>query len=142
MSKQMPFFFDDIEEVAAELGASPCVILSLCCDRASANFRACAWLWAQIAAPRLGKVLLPHIEPCALHGVHLVKCRPSSCKAAVAGMSSLSALMRQWRFTSAMRDEIFKFVESRLHVELGPRPDSVTRRAVGAVDALFGSEHQ
>ena len=38
MAQQMPFFFDDMAAVDAKLGASPCVILSLCWDRASATF--------------------------------------------------------------------------------------------------------
>ena len=142
MAQQMPFFFDDMAAVDAKLGASPCVILSLCCDRASANFKACAWLWAQISKPPVGRRLLPHLEPCALHGVHLVKCRPSASRDTVAATSTLSALMRQWRFTTGMRDAIFQHVSSVLRVECAPRPEALRARAEEVIDALWGHEQQ
>ena len=142
MAQQMPFFFDDMAAVDAKLGASPCVVLSLCCDRASANFKACAWLWAQISKPPLGRRLLPHLEPCALHGVHLVKCRPLASRDTVAATSTLAALMRQWRFTTGMRNAIFQHVSSVLRVECAPRPEALRARAVEVIDALWGHEEQ
>ena len=142
MAQQMPFFFDDMAAVDAKLGASPCVILSLCCDRASANFKACAWIWAQISQPPLGRRLLPHLEPCALHGVHLVKCRPSASRDTVAATSALAVLMRQWRFTTGMRNAIFQHVSSVLRVECAPRPEALRARAVEVIDALWGHEQQ
>ena len=142
LSKQMPFFFDDMAEVDAKVGDSPCVILSFCCDRASANFKALAWVWAQCAKPSVGRRLLPHVEPCALHGVQLAKCKPVACKEAVAATSSLSSLMRQWRFTTGMRDAIFQHVRSVLHVERLPKPEAQRARAAEVIDALWGHEEQ
>ena len=142
MSKQMPFFFDDMAEVDAKVGDSPFVILSFCCDRAPANFKACAWVWAQCTKPSAGSRLLPHVEPCALHGVQLAKCKPAACKEAVAATASLSALMRQWRFTTGMRDTIYQHVKSSLHVERGPKPEALRARAAELIDALWGHEEQ
>ena len=116
MAGAMPFFFDEEQEVLRLCeGASP-LIVSLCCDRAAANFRACAWLWRQMASPLLRRRVLPHIEPCALHGVSLVKCRATGGKALIAAMASLGCLMRQWRFSNGLRDEILFQVQRKLRV--------------------------
>ena len=95
MARTMPFFFDDDDELLPLCHAGSTVIVSLCCDRASANFRACAWLWQQMNSPVLRRLVLPLIEPCALHGIQLVKCRATGAKKLLTTMSSLGCLMRQ-----------------------------------------------
>ena len=99
----MPCFFDDEEEVARLCAGGSPVIVSLCCDRASPNFRACAWLWKQMEKPALRRFILPHLEPCSLHGVQLVKSRPTGGRAVIAAMASLACLMKQWRYCAAGR---------------------------------------
>ena len=96
----MPCFFDDEEAVLRLCAGGSPVIVSLCCDQASPNFRACAWLWKQMEKPALRRLILPHLEPCSLHGVQLVKCRPTGGKAVIAAMASLACLMKSHEINS------------------------------------------
>ena len=137
MACTMPFFFDDVDELLPLCPEGSTFIVSLCCDRAAANFRACAWLWRQMNSPVLRRSLLPHIEPCALHGIHLVKCRAIGAKKLLTTMSSLGCLMRQWRFSNKLRDEILSLVEQKLCVKREPRPDGCSARVDLLVDLLL-----
>jgi len=92
MARTMPFFFDDVDGLLPLCNDGSTVIVSLCCDRASANFRACAWLWQQMNSPVLRRLVLPHIEPCALHGIQLVKCRATGANKLLTTMSSLGGV--------------------------------------------------
>ena len=111
LSRGMPFFVDDISQIRTMFGSTSCVVLSFCCDRASANFRALAWIWKQLASPAIGHLILPHVEPCALHGVQLVKCKPRFGKQMISAASTLAACMRQWRFAHGLRDTIITHVK-------------------------------
>ena len=119
----MPFFFDDVAEVQRLCAGASLVIVSMCCDRASQNFRACAWLWKQMESPLLRPRTFPHFEPCAPHGINLVKCRAEGGKALLAVMASLGCLMRQWRFSDRFREERLFHVGRRLRGARAPRPE-------------------
>ena len=140
MARTMPFFFDDVDGLLPLCNDGSTVIVSLCCDRASANFRACAWLWQQMNSPVLRRLVLPHIEPCALHGIQLVKCRATGAKKLLTTMSSLGCLMRQWRFSNKLRDEILLQVQQKLRVKRGPRPDGCCARAAELVNLLLNKD--
>ena len=89
-----------------------------------------------------GRQIFPHIEPCALHAVQLVKCRPGAGCKAVATLSTLSGLMRQWRFASALRDGIITHVRSRLRIAREPRPEVDRLRAQSVLKALKMGDDQ
>ena len=134
----MPFFFDKPE--ALPLGGSGPVILSFCCDRASANFRALAWIWQQLMQRGASTRVLPHVEPCALHGVHLVKARPKHAQRLLTSLSLLSASMKQWRFAGALREVLASHVRGRLKVVRAPRPQEERDRAQATLEALFAGD--
>ena len=140
LSRAMPVFFDDVTEVLRLCAGGALVIVSICCDRASANFRACAWLWKQMDLPQLRRCILPHFEPCALHGVSLVKCRAKGGKALIAAMASLGCLMKQQRFAGQLRLEILHQVGSRLRVVRAPRPAGCSARAERLARILFAAD--
>jgi hypothetical protein len=135
MSRAMPFFFDDIGDVRALALGSVATILSFSCDRASANFRTCAWIWK--ALEHSPDNFLPHLEPCALHAVHLVKCRPKEAKQLIGSISILSSCLRDWRFGEALRESILTHVRLRLDVQRVQRPDAQKVKATAVMDALF-----
>ena len=140
MARAMPAFFDDVADVLRLCTGASLVIVSLCCDRASPNFRACAWLWKQMASPQLSHRIFPHIEPCALHGINLVKCRATGGKALITVMSSLGCLMRGWRFSDRLREEIHLQVGRRLRVVESPQPEDRSARAERLAQLLFAGD--
>ena len=79
LCRTMPFFLEYPEQAIKFCGIGSLIVGAFSCDRASANFRACAWLWKQLETPKLSRVL-PHIEPCALHAIRLVKCRAQGAR--------------------------------------------------------------
>ena len=103
LARAMPVFFDDVAGLQRLCEGGALLIVSMCCDRASSNFRACAWMWKQMESPLLRRCILPHFEPCALHGVSLVKIRAQGGKAMIDAMASLGCLMKQQRFASQLR---------------------------------------
>ena len=139
LSRGMPCFFDDEEELLRLCAGGSPVIVSLCCDRASPNFRACAWLWKQMEKPALRRLILPHLEPCSLHGVQLVNCRPTGGRAVIAAMSTLACLMKQWRYCDGLREEILYQVRKRLRVVHAPRPARCSARAESLARLLLGA---
>ena len=142
LSKGMPFFFDSASDLAARFHGCAAVAMSFCCDRASPNFAAVAWIWWKLQAPASGVVILPHLEPCALHGVNLIKCRPTGGKKILTALSTLSACMRQWRFASALREAICCHVRANLKVERMPRPSRMRDQAARVLNALFPPDQQ
>ena len=91
-------------------------------------------------SPLLRHRVLPHIEPCALHAVNLVKCRATGGKALFTAMASLGCLMRQWRFSNGLRDQIHHHVSRRLRVVRAPRPDGCSARAENLARTLFAED--
>ena len=140
MARTMPFFFDNVDDLLRLRSDGSVVVVCLCCDRASANFRACAWMWQQMNSPVVRRWLLPHIEPCALHGINLVKCRATGAKKLLTTMSSLGCLMRQWRFSNKLRDEILSYVTQKLRVKREPRPDGCSGKAAELVRLLLNKD--
>ena len=140
LARAMPVFFDDAAGLQRLCEGGALVIVSMCCDRASANFRACAWMWKQMDSPLLRRCILPHFEPCALHGVSLVKCRSQGAKTLIAAMASLGCLMKQERFARGLRQEILHQVRSRLRVVSTPRPAECSARAESLARALYAAD--
>ena len=140
MSRLMPVHFDD--PVAMRNAASQCdvFILSFCCDRASSNFLALHSVWAHLRQPAMPRNVLPFVEPCAAHGVALVRGRSSAAKDIVSVSHTLSACFRQWRFAQAFRDALLSVVGSEIQVKRQRRPDAAKERADKMIEMLFGDE--
>jgi hypothetical protein len=84
--------------------------------------------------------VLPFVEPCAAHGVALVRGRSSAAKDIVSVSHTLSACFRQWRFAQAFRDALLSVVGSEIQVKRQRRPDAAKERADKMIEMLFGDE--
>jgi hypothetical protein len=140
MSRLMPVPFDDPGVIRHVASQSDFFIWSFCCDRASANFAALHSVWAHLAKPAVPRNLLPFVEPCAAHGVALVRGRSAAAKDIVAVSHTLAACFRQWRFAQAFRDALLSVVRSEIKVRREMRPAVVEHRARQMLELLFGGE--
>ena len=140
LSRGMPFFFDNDAETPRICASADSVLLNMACDRASSNLAACQWVWHQIASNPKYNNVLPHLELCGAHGVALVKSRPAAGKQLIASMHSLSALMRQWRFSSALRDVIVGYVRARLRVVRTARPAQQKEKARRLLELIYPAD--
>ena len=136
--RSFPVKVEDPVYMHSMAASSDMVLLSFCTDRAAANFKALDFLWDRLCAPDMPVNVFFHVEPCAAHGVALVKSRPGGPKEVLVGASTFSALMRQWRFSTALRDELIKLVSSKLRVVTEPRPHEHLERNWNLVRLLYG----
>ena len=113
------------------------VILSKCCDRASANFAFLGWFWSVLAQGSAPTTILPWAEPCSAHGVALVKSRPKGSKEVIAKSHSLQALLHNWRTLEAFRKAIVQIISSRLEQRHEQRPAASKDASARFVKALF-----
>eukprot|EP00959_Pyramimonas_sp_CCMP1952_P431136 9029543-Pyramimonas_sp.AAC.1 len=88
--------------------------------------------------PTVPRNILLHWEPCGAHGVALVKNRPKAAKDILRGASTFSALTRQWRFASALRDEVVQVTGRRVRVVRAPMPDHIFDKNMRILSLLFG----
>jgi hypothetical protein len=133
-----PVKFDEAASVAKMAALCDVCIWSFCCDRASANFAVLKSIWAWLAKPDMPRNVLPFVEPCAAHGVALVKGRPQAGKTLVAASHTLSACFRQSRFAQAFRDCLVALVRTNLVVRREQRPVSVYERSDRIIEMLYG----
>ena len=111
-----PWPFDDVAKIQLLCdGGLRVIILTFAHDRASANFVVLRWLWQQIAAVPLATCpIFPHAEACSLHGIHLVKHRPSVGKLVLGACFSWTRLLRSWRVCDMWRREICALINGTL----------------------------
>ena len=102
--------------------SSKCDVLALAfsCDRAAANFVVAAWFFRQVQ--KLPCSVLPHVEPCAAHGVSLAKNRCRLGQQIATALNSLSKQLRVFRFQDAFREQIVRIVEQGVVVHHAERP--------------------
>eukprot|EP00972_Heterocapsa_arctica_P114877 16444843-Heterocapsa_arctica.AAC.1 len=122
LSKAMPFFVDEPAALLRMLETCDALVLGMACDRASANFRLVYWMWTKLEDPAMPRAVVPWLEPCWAHGVHLVKSRPRIGKPLINALQTFSACMRQWRFTNALRDAMVIFIRSKIEIVRATRP--------------------
>jgi hypothetical protein len=137
MSRNMPLWVEHPARLVEAASSCEVLIISFSCDRAAPNYRAMEWFWSQLELPGMPENVLPFLEPCAAHGIALVKSRPKTSKALVTNSHSLSGLMRQWRFANALRDVMVSIVGRRLKVLREPRPDAIAIASKQLVNMLY-----
>ena len=137
--KAYPFDVKDRDEVAKVAAGPDLVVLTFCTDRASGNLLALKYIWQQLRSENIPRNIVPHAEPCSAHGVALVKAKSTGVKEVIGGCSSLSGLMRQWKFTGALRDELIQLVRTRLRVVTNARPAEQMASSRRLVEQVFGS---
>ena len=111
-------------------------------DRASANFSSLSYIWHLLDKPDFGRNLLPFFEPCAAHGVALMKHRPQASKQLLAASSTFACITRQWRIADGLRCEVLWCIQHRLEVVHAPMPDEVRDRGLRFVELIFGARNQ
>lgn len=131
MQRQLPVWFAPADMSRLRDIAESCnlLVLAWVCDRAASNYLALEWVAKQLEQDDVPSNILFWVEPCAPHGVSLVKNRPKNGKALVTASGSLGGLMRQWRFSAGLRDSILTFVRCRLEVRFEARPPASLRLA-------------
>jgi len=136
--RRLPFDVTDLGEMRAMAAKHDVVVVSWCADRASANFLVLDWLYKQMAV--LPNNVWPHGEPCACHGIALVKGRSSSCKKIAGAAAGFAKLMRDSATENALRDTLIELVHNRLVRKYEPRPAILADRAEQLIQELYGSE--
>ena len=138
MRRSMPLDLLDIGALSKWSDACDVLILGFTFDRASANFRLLKTLWSSLATPGAPRTILPFGEPCAAHGVHLVKHRPSASAPIIGAVSTFATLMRTSSFCQGARDAIFKLVSDGLIVKKMARPAESFDRSKMLVELMYG----
>jgi len=135
-----PFDLTDAEDLSARASKCDVLLLTWCCDRATANFSFLKWIWSLLNSHSMPDNLVLHVEPCVAHGVALVKSRPQRAKEIVRSSHSLAALFRGWRFATTMRTTIISQVRSKLKTKRAVRPASSIAKSHRLIDFLFGGD--
>lgn len=115
-------------------------ILAWAMDRASVNFVISQYIFDQIV--KMPPNVLGHLEPCAAHGLHLVKERAPYGKNMASAANSLSKLLRTPSFAGVLQDALARLVERELIVKHKPRPKIFCERAERFFNAVFGSSDE
>jgi hypothetical protein len=128
----------DVDMLCDLASKQECLLLTWCCDRASANLSSLRWFFHQLASPSVYSSIMPCAELCAAHGVALVKGRAVMGKNLVQVASSFTCLTKNWRFMESMRDSVIKMIDENLVVKRERRPDSHKASSVRVVRVIFG----
>lgn len=138
MLRRFPFDITDPATVHAVSNRCDIFILAFTMDRVSANFGVLHWLFTLLCGEGMPRNLLPFAEPCAPHGVALVKGRLCVEGSVVAPSHTFSALMRNTRFVGALRDAMLGVLRSKLRIARCPRPEASVASSLRLADALLG----
>jgi len=127
----------DYASALAAFGVADGRWLITCTDRRSTNDVAIRWLAARLrpSLHSLGSVVV-HAEYCVPHALAIAKSRFVDAKAKGSSISSLSKLMRDGRFKSALISELGKLVAESLVVRCEPRPPSHLAHSQRLMEAM------
>lgn len=114
-------------------------VFTMVLDRASANFAACRWLCGLIAVEFRVKTCLFWMEPCAAHGVSLVKCRAKVMKDLSAALYSMTRWMRIAHNQDMLVNSMKRKLSDLVVVLDRPRPDGDREESLGMVELIYGS---
>lgn len=134
--RRLPIPFDRPEEIGSKVLHCDALVLAWCMDRAAVNFCISRYLVDQI--DRMPSKVLGHCEPCAAHGLALVKGRATFGQKIAGAANSLSKLLRTAGFAGALRDALAQVVADELIVKREPRPPMFQERAERFFQTLFG----
>ena len=135
---QLPVALEDPEAAWRLKSAHSQVLLCLGMDRASANWGVVRYLTDLTHRQALRERLLVWAEPCALHGVALVRSRCQCSKRLASALYSLSRWLRLSRNLQAFAGALESAVAARIQVVEAPRPQRLRRQAQLVASALFG----
>jgi hypothetical protein len=113
-------------------------IITISCDRASANFKAISYLIGEVLAMKLPRILI-HTEPCGLHGVAIVKSRSPPLKKMGAAFYSLTRWLRVYSNMTDLTTAVHAIIEGGGVVVLdAQRPANLKRDGLALIEHLYG----
>ena len=121
LSRTMPFFVDTPAALLRIVETCDVLVFGMACNRTSANFKLVRWRWAKLEHPTTRLGVVPWLEPCWAHGVHLVKGRTRIGKPLIAALHTFGPHTWQWPFTNALRDSMVSFVHTNILSVRSPR---------------------
>lgn len=136
--RRLPFDITDLDVVVSLSNRCDVFIFACTMDRVAANYGVVQWLFTTLCGSDMPLNILPFAEPCAPHGVALVKNRLCVEGSVVAPSHTLSALMRNARFVGALRGAMLTVLRRKLRVVRGPRPEDSVASSLRLADALLG----
>ena len=142
--KSLPFEFDSPDSMNELMMNYDVMIISVGMDRAAANQVVVRWMCDHAYHRLQHPNLLIHVEPCALHGIALVKSRAKVSRSVAAALFSFTRWVRISKNHEALAMALYKVIESRLTVRQEARPAELRQRGEALVKALYGefeSEH-
>ena len=137
--RSLPVDFRSIDAAAEACEKHDWFICSTVLDRAASNLACCRWFCGHFESELRQGNLLFWMEPCAAHGISLVKGRPKIMKDLSAAMYSMTRWMRishnQELFARALKDKL-----SSLVVVLDQsRPANDRAESLNMIELIYGS---
>ena len=137
--RSLPVDFRSIDAAAEACEKHDWFICSTVLDRAASNLACCRWFCGHFESELRRGNLLFWMEPCAAHGISLVKGRPKIMKDLGAAMYSMTRWMRishnQELFARALKDKL-----SSLVVVLDQsRPANDRAESLNMIELIYGS---
>ena len=137
--RSLPLDFRSIDAAAEACEKHDWFICSTVLDRAASNLACCRWFCGHFESELRHGNLLFWMEPCAAHGISLVKGRPKIMKDLSAAMYSMTRWMRishnQELFARALKDKL-----SSLVVVLDQsRPANDRAESLNMIELIYGS---
>jgi hypothetical protein len=135
----MPWRIDNPNVIIELDDGCDTLILSFAFDRASNNWLLTSWIWSVLDADGMPVNVLPHGEPCSLHGWSLVERAPrlEGVKEQQNKIHSFALWMRFWKNAVAMKDYASSNVETRFEVREERRPPECKAQTEAIFNAVY-----
>jgi hypothetical protein len=138
MLRGLPFDLLDISQMHDITRANEAFLVNFSSDRAASNYVVVKWVCSHVHKNLGGLPIFIHVEPCALHGVALVKSRAPSAKNIVSALHSFSRWVRIEKNISALTDRMSEIITSSLKVRRAQRPPEIQQRGLKVIELLYG----
>ena len=134
----MPLALMDAEVMEQVGTRNEGVLLQFGTDRASANLSAGKWFATLLHQKYIALPLYLHLEPCALHGVALVKQRCSWLKSIMTALRSFTRWLRVGKNLQGLSEHLTALIRGGVVVRRAERPQEARERAKKIVELLYG----
>ena len=122
----MPFPLWDAGMLANFVQSCDELLICISIDRAAPNFLTLRWIFGNLFNDAVNNALaldiLPHAEPCSLHGWQLVKRGTTNTAGITRAAHSLANWFRFWKHSVVSRDRLVEVVSSKYERKFAPRP--------------------
>ena len=136
--RSLPFNLEDTVETVHLLAENSVFIFAACVDRAKQNFCALRWMCDQVFHKIPCTNLLCHVEPCALHGVALVRSRGKVAKQIASALYSFTRWVRIFKNRDALVRTLFSLIKTNLQIRRERRPEEDMERNRQILESVCG----